>query len=414
MIKVLLGDITTLACDAVVNAANCSLLGGGGVDGAIHRAAGGDLLKECGTLGGCPTGEAKVTKAYKLPCRYIIHAVGPVYTGGQHNESDLLRSCYKRAMELAQGLGVKHIAFPCISAGAYAYPKEEATQIALDTLLPLAWDYAMDISFVCYKPDMHSIYLRQIGQRLLQATVGVLGLLHHHEFEEEQQKNWQSEMIYMLSRSKDARPCEELLRLIEAEAQIPIAEEDRLLIIKGLQALHLGGAEETAEIRSLWMRSLEAELQHASASLDAEHRLDLISRYRRLFNRHYAERNRDIYLRIYAPLSEELPKINAEEATSQPMLAFKLSPLTQGSEYGMALMPHGIPFVEGLAYPILDSAIEEELLGWIREMDWYGCQGFLTVLEHNYHERREACLRFVLSSPAIPALLKRMAELSNH
>lgn len=413
MIKVLQGDITILACDAVVNAANCSLLGGGGVDGAIHRAAGGDLLKECGTLGGCPTGEAKVTKAYNLPCRYIIHAVGPVYTGGQHNEGELLRSCYRRAMELAIGLGVKHIAFPCISAGAYAFPKVEATQIALDTLLPLAWDYAMDISFVCYKHDMYTIYLRHIGQRFLFAARCVLGNQPHLEITEEQQMNWLAEMTYLLYESRTTRSWEELLPLVEAEAKLPLSDEERAFICEGLHALSTEGVEETPETRSLRMKAIERELQ--IGDLGAEYKFGLIDRYRNLFNRHYAERNRDIYRRIYAPLREELPVINMQDAITKPMLAFKLSPLTQATEYGMTISPHYISFPMELEFPILSFDEEDiQTLTLIAEGDWYWCQCLLSMLEYNYQQKREECIRFVLSSPIIPALLKRMAELSNY
>ena len=160
MLKVVQGDITKLKVDAIVNAANHTLLGGGGVDGAIHRAAGPELLKECRTLGGCRTGDAKITSAYNLPCKYIIHTVGPVWYGGNHNELKDLFNCYKNSIRLAEVYGCKSIAFPCISTGVYRFPKEQAAQIAITAIKQISPSLKAikEITFVCFSEGDKEIY----------------------------------------------------------------------------------------------------------------------------------------------------------------------------------------------------------------------------------------------------------------
>ncbi|PIQ86938.1 MAG: O-acetyl-ADP-ribose deacetylase [Candidatus Omnitrophica bacterium CG11_big_fil_rev_8_21_14_0_20_45_26] len=160
MITAIQADITTLQVDAIVNAANTSLLGGGGVDGAIHRAAGKALLEECRTLGGCPTGEARLTKGYRLPAAYVIHTVGPVWHGGTHREVDLLKSCYLKSLQLAETHQLESIAFPSISTGAYRFPIQDAAQIAVETaqdFLPKA-SYVKRVVFVCFSQSDLNIY----------------------------------------------------------------------------------------------------------------------------------------------------------------------------------------------------------------------------------------------------------------
>jgi len=159
-IEIQKGDITTLKVAAIVNAANSTLLGGGGVDGAIHRVAGPELMVECATLNGCDTGEAKITKGYELQAEYVIHTVGPVWNGGDNNEPELLASCYRNSLKLAVEFKIKTIAFPAISTGVYHYPAEEAAAIALNetTAFLDEHDAIEKVVFVCFDDNMYEVY----------------------------------------------------------------------------------------------------------------------------------------------------------------------------------------------------------------------------------------------------------------
>ncbi len=158
--KVVVADITTLKTDVIVNAANTSLLGGGGVDGAIHRAAGPELLAECRKLNGCATGDARITKGYQLPAKFVIHTPGPVYRDGKHDEPELLASCYRRSLELAEEKGAKSIAFPCISTGVYGYPAEKAAEIAVSSVQETLRHFSgpMEVVFCCFSKKDGEIY----------------------------------------------------------------------------------------------------------------------------------------------------------------------------------------------------------------------------------------------------------------
>jgi O-acetyl-ADP-ribose deacetylase (regulator of RNase III) len=165
MIQVIQGDITKCEVDAIVNAANSSLLGGGGVDGAIHRAAGPELLAECRTLNGCKTGDAKITNGYRLPARYVIHAVGPVWQGGKNNEPELLASCYYRVLEIATQRDLISIAIPNISTGIYGFPKDKASTIAIETvrLFIEQRETSLEvIQFVCFDEENYRIYWQKM------------------------------------------------------------------------------------------------------------------------------------------------------------------------------------------------------------------------------------------------------------
>ncbi|NEP08835.1 MAG: O-acetyl-ADP-ribose deacetylase [Symploca sp. SIO2C1] len=165
-IDVIQGDITQQQVDAIVNAANESLLGGGGVDGAIHRAAGKQLLEECRTLGGCSSGEAKITKGYKLPAKWVIHTVGPIWRGGNNGEDDLLRSCYRHSLNLAEKKGIRTIAFPAISTGVYRFPLDRATKIAINEVKQFLRENLSfeQVIFVCFGDDSYRCYFKNVSE----------------------------------------------------------------------------------------------------------------------------------------------------------------------------------------------------------------------------------------------------------
>jgi O-acetyl-ADP-ribose deacetylase (regulator of RNase III) len=161
------GDITKLETDAIVNAANSSLLGGGGVDGTIHRAAGPELLQECRLLGGCKTGDAKLTKGYRLKARHVIHTVGPIWHGGKSNEPEQLASCYRRSLEIAVASGLSSIAFPCISTGAYGYPAKSAAEIAVKTVRGFVETETLlkEVVFCCFSEEDLQLYQQALNDR---------------------------------------------------------------------------------------------------------------------------------------------------------------------------------------------------------------------------------------------------------
>jgi len=164
-LKLVVGDITRLPVDAVVNAANEALRGGGGVDGAIHRAAGPGLLDECRQIGQCPQGEARITKAYRLPAKVIIHTVGPVWEGGDYREAEILASCYRASLELAAEHGAETIAFPCIATGVYGYPKAEACEVAVNAALAWLREHQLprQIIFCCFEDADAEVYRARLG-----------------------------------------------------------------------------------------------------------------------------------------------------------------------------------------------------------------------------------------------------------
>ena len=284
-LSIVQNDITTMKMDAIVNAANESLLGGGGVDGAIHRAAGPDLLKECRTLGGCKTGQAKITKGYRLPAKFVVHTVGPIWRGGGHGEREMLISAYRSSLELALSNGCETVAFPLISAGAYGYPKDQALKVAVDTIGEFLLSHDMTVYLVIFDRTSYTI-----GEKLF---ADITAYMDDHCVSEQSKGQEEQQSRTMTAESAPGKAVTEsfsqmLLRKIEERGITDVqccrkANLDGALLSKIRSDIHYKPSKPTAMAFAialeLGLEETRELLEKAGFAVSCASKLDIIAEY---------------------------------------------------------------------------------------------------------------------------------------